>query len=92
MIKTKPFTISKQQVMQAYELVKANKGASGVDRQSIIDFEKDLKNNLYRIWNRMASGCYFPPSVKAVPIPKKTGGVRILGITHNQRQNIPDSC
>ena len=80
MIKTKPFTISKQQVMQAYQLVKANKGAAGVDRQSIIDFEKDLKNNLYKIWNRMSSGSYFPPSVKAVPIPKKTGGVRMLGI------------
>lgn len=80
MIKTKPFTISKQQVLRAYYIVKANKGSAGVDRQSVTDFEKDLKNNLYRIWNRMSSGCYFPPPVKAVPIPKKTGGVRVLGV------------
>jgi RNA-directed DNA polymerase len=77
---TKPFQIPKQQVMQAYKLVKANAGAAGVDKQSLEDFEKDLKDNLYKIWNRMSSGSYFPPAVKAVPIPKKTGGERILGI------------
>jgi group II intron reverse transcriptase/maturase len=77
---TKPFQIPKQQVMQAYKLVKANAGAAGVDKQSLRDFEKDLKDNLYKIWNRMSSGSYFPPAVKAVPIPKKTGGERILGI------------
>jgi group II intron reverse transcriptase/maturase len=79
-VKTKPFVIPKQQVMQAYRLVKANAGAAGVDRQSLGDFEEDLKNNLYRIWNRMSSGSYFPPAVKAVAIPKKAGGERILGV------------
>jgi RNA-directed DNA polymerase len=78
--KTKPFTISKQLVMQAFKLIKANAGAAGVDQLSLEDFEKDLKGNLYKIWNRLSSGSYFPPPVKAVPIPKKTGGERILGI------------
>ncbi|HCU51802.1 MAG TPA: group II intron reverse transcriptase/maturase, partial [Micromonosporaceae bacterium] len=76
----KPFEISKQLVWQAYLRVKANKGAPGVDGQSIEDFEKDLKDNLFKVWNRMSSGSYFPPPVKAVPIPKASGGVRILGI------------
>jgi RNA-directed DNA polymerase len=66
--------------MQAYEHVKANAGAAGVDEESLEDFAKDLKGNLYKLWNRMSSGCYFPPAVKAVPIPKKSGGVRLLGI------------
>ena len=66
--------------MEAYKLVKANAGAAGVDRQSVADFDKDLKDNLYKLWNRLSSGCYFPPPVKAVPIPKKTGGERILGV------------
>ena len=79
-MKTKPFVIPKQQVMQAYRLVKANAGAAGVDHQSLGDFEEDLKNNLYCIWNRMSSGSYFPPPVKAVAIPKKSGGERILGV------------
>lgn len=77
---TKPFNISKRAVMTAYEKVKANKGTYGVDEQSIEDFEKNLKNNLYKIWNRMSSGSYFPKPVKAVAIPKKNGGTRILGI------------
>ena len=77
---TKAFNIPKQLVVQAYELVKANAGAGGVDRQSLGDFEKNLKDNLYKIWNRLSSGCYFPPAVKAVAIPKKTGGERILGV------------
>jgi RNA-directed DNA polymerase len=77
----KPFQISKRAVWEAYKSVKANKGAAGVDGQSIEDFEKDLKNNLYRIWNRMSSGTYFPPPVRAVEIPKPHGGgTRILGI------------
>lgn len=80
MSETKPFTISKDLVMQSFQLVKANKGAAGVDRQSLEDFEENLKDNLYRIWNRLSSGSYFPPPVKAVPIPKKSGGVRILGV------------
>ena len=66
--------------MQAYELVKANAGAGGVDQQSLADFEKNLKDNLYKIWNRLSSGSYFPPPVKGVAIPKKTGGERMLGI------------
>ena len=77
---TKPFTIPKRRVMEAFKAVKANAGAAGVDQQSIEDFEKDLKGNLYKLWNRLASGSYFPPPVKAVAIPKKSGGERLLGI------------
>jgi group II intron reverse transcriptase/maturase len=77
----KPFAISKWEVQEAYETVKANGGAPGVDGRSIEDFEADLKNNLYRVWNRMSSGSYFPPPVKAVGIPKPHGsGVRVLGV------------
>ena len=77
----KPFDISKREVWEAYEKVKANKGAPGVDGCSIDEFEKDLKNNLYKIWNRMSSGSYFPPPVLAVEIPKPHGGgTRILGV------------
>ena len=77
----KSFEISKQLVWEAYKQVKANKGAPGVDGQSIGDFEEDLKNNLYKIWNRMSSGTYFPPPVRAVEIPKPHGGgTRILGV------------
>ncbi|APF02504.1 TPA: group II intron reverse transcriptase/maturase [Legionella pneumophila] len=80
MEKTKPFNIPKQLFVRAYKLVEANAGAAGVDEESLEDFAKDLKNNLYKLWNRMSSGSYFPPAVKAVPIPKKSGGERILGI------------
>ncbi len=76
----KPFSIEKSSVWKAYQLVKRNKGAAGIDGQSIDEFEKDLKSNLYKLWNRMSSGSYFPPAVKAVEIPKKDGGVRVLGI------------
>jgi len=76
----KPFTISKHLVMEAFKAVKANAGSAGVDRQSIADFEVNLQDNLYKIWNRMSSGTYFPPPVKAVAIPKKSGGERILGV------------
>ncbi|MCA1601030.1 MAG: group II intron reverse transcriptase/maturase [Acidobacteria bacterium] len=77
----KPFQIPKRLVWEAYQSVKRNKGAAGVDGQSIEDFEKDLKNNLYRVWNRMSSGSYFPPPVRAVEIPKPHGGgTRVLGI------------
>jgi hypothetical protein len=77
----KPFDISKREVWEAWEKVKGNKGAAGVDGCSIADFEKDLKNNLYKVWNRMSSGCYFPPAVRAVEIPKPHGGgTRILGV------------
>jgi RNA-directed DNA polymerase len=77
----KPFAISKWEVWEAWEKVKANKGAPGVDGRSIGDFEADLKDNLYRIWNRMSSGSYFPPPVLAVEIPKPHGGgTRVLGV------------
>jgi len=77
----KSFDISKREVWEAYERVKANKGAPGVDGCSIEEFETDLKNNLYKIWNRMSSGSYFPPPVRAVEIPKPHGGgVRVLGV------------
>lgn len=76
----KPFDIPKQMVWEAYKRVKANKGAAGVDGQSVEQFEQDLSNNLYKLWNRMSSGSYFPPPVKAVEIPKASGGVRILGV------------
>ena len=76
----KPFMIDKRLVYEAYKAVKSNGGAAGVDGQSIEAFEADLKGNLYKIWNRMSSGSYFPPPVRAVPIPKKTGGQRILGV------------
>jgi len=77
----KSFDISKQEVWDAWLKVKANKGAPGMDGQSIEDFEADLKGNLYKIWNRMSSGSYFPPPVKAVEIPKAHGaGTRILGV------------
>ncbi|MCX5856158.1 MAG: group II intron reverse transcriptase/maturase [Deltaproteobacteria bacterium] len=79
-MKAKSFEISKKVVVEAWKQVKANKGAAGVDKESIADFEKNLNNNLYRIWNRMASGSYIPPPVRTVAIPKKTGGKRILGI------------
>ena len=77
----KPFEISKRAVWEAWEKVKANQGAAGVDGVSIEVFEKDLRNNLFKIWNRMSSGTYFPPPVKAVEIPKAHGGgTRILGV------------
>jgi len=80
MSKTKPFSISKGVVWEAYKRVKANKGSAGVDDISIDEFDKDLKNNLYKLWNRMSSGSYFPLPVKLVEIGKREGGVRPLGI------------
>jgi RNA-directed DNA polymerase len=77
----KPFEISKRAVWEAWEKVRANKGAPGVDGESIADFEKDLRGNLYKIWNRMSSGTYFPPPVRAVEIAKAHGtGTRMLGV------------
>jgi RNA-directed DNA polymerase len=77
----KPFDISKAVVWEAYRRVKANKGAAGVDGVTIEQYEQDLKKNLFKLWNRLSSGSYFPPPVKAVPIPKAGGkGVRILGV------------
>jgi RNA-directed DNA polymerase len=81
MDKAKPFCIPKREVWEAYKQVKANQGAAGVDGETIEDFERDLKGNLYRIWNRMSSGSYFPPPVRRVDIPKgDTGGTRPLGV------------
>jgi group II intron reverse transcriptase/maturase len=76
----KPFKIDKRKVYEAYKAVKSNRGAAGVDGQTIGQFEADLSSNLYKIWNRMSSGSYFPPPVRAVSIPKKSGGKRILGV------------
>ena len=76
----KPYDISKRLVWEAWKQVKENRGAAGVDSVSLAMFEKDLKRNLYKIWNRMSSGSYFPPPVRLVEIPKATGGVRPLGI------------
>jgi group II intron reverse transcriptase/maturase len=79
--KDKPFAIPKQLVWEAYRRVAANKGAPGVDGQALDEFEADLRDNLYKIWNRMSSGSYFPPPVRAVEIPKPHGGgVRVLGV------------
>jgi RNA-directed DNA polymerase len=80
MAQGKSYEISKQVVWEAYKRVKANRGAAGVDQQSLEDFETDLKGNLYKIWNRMSSGSYFPPPVRLVEIPKGQGGTRPLGI------------
>lgn len=80
MSETKSFDIPKRLVWEAYQHVKANKGAAGIDGQSIEIFDQDLTNNLYRLWNRLSSGSYFPSPVKAVPIPKKSGGERLLGV------------
>jgi RNA-directed DNA polymerase len=77
---TKPFNIDKMLVWQAYQGVKQKGGTAGIDEETIKDFEENLKDNLYKIWNRMSSGTYFPPAVKGVPIPKKSGGIRVLGI------------
>ena len=80
MSEAKPFCISKWEVWEAYRRVKANKGAAGVDEQSIANFESKLKGNLYKLWNRLSSGSYFPPPVRTVKIPKADGGERKLGI------------
>ena len=79
----KSFEISKQEVWQAYQKVAANKGAAGVDGVGMAEFESDLKGSLYKIWNRMSSGSYFPPPVKAVEIPKAHGaGTRSRAFPH----------
>lgn len=80
MSKTKSFNIPKKIVFQAYKRVKENKGAAGIDNQTIKEFEENIKDNLYKIWNRMSSGSYFPLPVKVVEIPKKNGGIRRLGV------------
>jgi RNA-directed DNA polymerase len=77
---TKSFDIPKRLVWEAFQRVRANGGSAGIDQESIKEFERDLGNNLYRLWNRLASGSYVPPPVKAVEIPKKSGGTRLLGV------------
>lgn len=76
----KPFEISKWKLVEAFEKVKAHRGAAGVDGESVDAFEENLQGNLYKLWNRLSSGSYFPPPVRAVEIPKKAGGVRMLGV------------
>ena len=78
--KAKPFGITKRQVWEAYKRVRANQGAAGVDGQSIAEFERELAHNLDKLWNRLASGSYFPPPVKRVEIRKRGGGTRPLGV------------
>src|SRR5664280_2314042 len=80
MQEAKSFEISKQLVMGAYQKVKANRGSGGIDGVSIEKFDENLKDNLYKIWNRMSSGSYIPPPVRLVEIPKPNGGIRPLGI------------
>lgn len=77
---TKSFSILKKLVWEAYKVVKSNKGAAGVDEETLTDFDHKLKDNLYIPWNPMSSGSYFPRAVRAVPIPKKAGGTRILSV------------
>ncbi|MEE4208807.1 MAG: group II intron reverse transcriptase/maturase, partial [Parvularcula sp.] len=79
MTKAKPFAIPKREVWEAFKRVKANHGAAGVDGQTVDAFEAALKGNLYKVWNRMASGSYMPSLVRRVDIPKTTGGTRPLG-------------
>ena len=80
MTSTKPYVIAKRAVWEAYQQVKANRGAAGIDDETIAMFEQNLSKNLYKLWNRMSSGSYFPPPVKQVEIPKAKGGTRKLGI------------
>src|SRR5882724_7887378 len=80
MQKAKSFEISKKLVWEAYLRVKQNNGSGGVDGVEIVEFEKDVKNNLYKLWNKMSSGSYFPKPVRLVEIPKENGGIRTLGI------------
>jgi RNA-directed DNA polymerase len=77
---TKSFEIPKTLVWEAFKRVKANGGSAGVDQESIEVFESRLSDNLYKLWNRLCSGSYFPPPVKGVSIPKKQGGTRLLGV------------
>uniref|UniRef100_UPI0035E1CE72 hypothetical protein n=1 Tax=Bradyrhizobium archetypum TaxID=2721160 RepID=UPI0035E1CE72 len=76
MTSDKPLPITKRMVWEAYQLVAGNGKAAGVDGQSLDEFAQDLGNNLYKLWNRLASGSYFPPAVRRVEIPKANGGIR----------------
>ena len=91
MDEAKPFLIPKREVWEAFKRVKANQGAAGVDGQSIEDFEANLSGNLYKLWNRMSSGSYFPPPVRRVDIPKASGGIRPLGHSNGRRPHCSGS-
>jgi RNA-directed DNA polymerase len=86
----KPFMIEKWRVYEAYKAVKSSKGAAGVDGQTIEQFEADLKGNLYKLWNRMSSGSYYPPPVRAVSIPKKERRRKDFGCAHRKRSDRAD--
>jgi RNA-directed DNA polymerase len=88
----KPFTITRKQVYEAYKAVKSNAGSAGVDGQTIEQFDSDLRNNLYKLWNRMSSGSYFPSPVRAVSIPKKTGGAADFRCAYRSGSRGPDGC
>src|SRR5205085_4176245 len=97
MDEAKPFNIPKRVVWEAFKRVKANRGAAGVDKQSIAEFEADLSNNLYKLWNRMCSGSYFPPPVRRVEIPKADGGmtsisraIRRWALHHHSDRSLQD--
>jgi RNA-directed DNA polymerase len=92
MTSAKPYHIAKRVVWEAYQLVRANRGAAGVDDETIATFEQNLSGNLYKLWNRMSSGSYFPPPVKQVEIPKAKGGTRKLGVPTVSDQNRSDCC
>lgn len=77
---TKPFSISKHWVYEAYVKVQSNRGSGGVDGISLKELVKDYRNHLYKLWNKMSSGSYIPPPVKLMEIPKKGGGLRPPGI------------
>jgi RNA-directed DNA polymerase len=87
----KPFEISKRAIWEAWEKVKANRGAPGVDGVTVAEFESDLKNNLYKIWNRLSSGTWFPPPVRAVEIPKRMAGARGFWACRRRRQSAASS-
>lgn len=86
----KPFAIPKALVWKAYQDIKANRGGAGIDCETLEDFEKNVSGNLYKLWNRMSSGTYFPPAVKGVEIPKKQGGDKDAGNSYDSRPNSPD--
>lgn len=80
MSKAKPYRIGKLEVWEAYKRVKEHRGAAGVDKESLDMFDAEVRDNLYKIWNRMSSGSYLPPPVRRVEIPKRGGGMRPLGV------------